>query len=69
MKYNETVNSSTKIHCSVLCMESGFVQDFLIVGIGFLHIHRLDILAFLEDKIKSSTCIPNSLARSGYFSL
>ena len=68
MKYNGSVNSSTKIHCSVLCMDLIFVQDFPIIGIGFLHIHRLDILASLEDKIKPATCIPNSLARSGYFS-
>ena len=68
MKYNGTVNSSTKIHCSVLYMDLVIVQDFLIIGIGFLHIHRLDILASLEGKIKPATCIPNSLARFGYFS-
>ena len=68
MKYNGTVNSSTKMHCSVLYMDLVIVQDFLIIGIGFLHIHRLDILASLEDKIKPATCIRISLARSGYFS-
>ena len=69
MKYNETCNSSTKIHCFVLCMDLIFVKDFLIIGIVFLHIHRLDILASFEDKIKPATCIPYSLARSRYFSL
>ena len=47
---------------------SGFVQDFLNFGIGFLHIHWLKTLASLEDKIKPATYIPNPLARSGYFS-
>ena len=68
MKYNGTVNSSTKIYYSVLCMDLIFVQDFPIIGIGFIHIHLLDILASLEDKIKPATCIPDFLARSGYFS-
>ena len=68
MKYNGTVNSSTKMHCSVLYMDLVIVQDFLIIGIGFLHIHRLDIFASLEDKIKPATCIPISLTRFGYFS-
>ena len=47
---------------------SGFVQDCLNIFVGFLHIHWLEALASLEDKIKPATCIYASLARSGYFS-
>ena len=47
---------------------SGFVQDYLNIAVGFLHIHWLETLASLEDKIKLATCISDSLARSGHFS-
>ena len=59
------------LHLSkLLCFAygSGFVQDFLNFGIGFLHIHWSETLASLEDKIKPATCISIPLARSGYFS-
>ena len=46
---------------------SGFVQDFLNLGIGFLHIHWLETLASLEDKIKPASYMSNSLARSDHF--
>ena len=63
------MNSQFLHENTLLCFMygSGFVQDFLNVGIRFLHIHWLKNLASLEDKFKPATCISNSLARSGHF--
>ena len=68
MKYNGTVNSSTKIHCSVLCMDLNFCPRFPNYWNWISPYSLIRYPCFSRRQDQTSYLYSKFLARSGYFS-